>query len=61
MVVQWEDRFYAGKPRAHLPGDPDDMKKIYPDYVEMIKGFDVPVSGSYTSATSGRRCSGCLI
>ena len=23
-------------------GDPDEMKQIYPDYVTMAKGFDVP-------------------
>ena len=42
MVVQWEDRFYAGNRGHTYLGDPDDMKKIYPDYVKIIKGFDVP-------------------
>ena len=43
MVMQWEDRFYAGNRGHTYLGDPDDMKQIYPDYVTMIKGFDVPV------------------
>jgi len=42
MVVQWEDRFYAGNRGHTYLGDPDDMKKIYPDYVKINKGFDVP-------------------
>ena len=42
MVVQWEDRFYAGNRGHTYLGDPDDMKKIYPDYIAMAKGFDVP-------------------
>ena len=42
MVMQWEDRFYAGNRGHTYLGDPDDMKKIYPDYVKIIKGFDVP-------------------
>ena len=43
MVVQWEDRFYAGNRGHTYLGNPDDMKQIYPDYVEMVKGFDLPV------------------
>ena len=42
MVVQWEDRFYAGNRGHTYLGDPDEMKQIYPDYVTMAKGFDVP-------------------
>ena len=42
MVVQWEDRFYAGNRGNTYLGDPEDMKKIYPDYVAMAKGFNVP-------------------
>jgi acetolactate synthase-1/2/3 large subunit len=42
MVVQWEDRFY-GSNRGHtFLGDPRDLKRIYPDYVEMCRGFGVP-------------------
>ena len=41
MVVQWEDRFH-GSNRGHtFLGDPKDLKRIYPDYVEMCKGFGV--------------------
>lgn len=41
MVVQWEDRFHGGN-RAHtFLGDPKDLKRVYPDYVELCKGFGV--------------------
>jgi len=41
MVVQWEDRFH-GSNRGHtFLGDPKDLNRIYPDYVEMAKGFGV--------------------
>jgi acetolactate synthase-1/2/3 large subunit len=41
MVVQWEDRFY-GSNRGHtFLGDPKDLGRIYPDYVEICKGFGV--------------------
>jgi len=42
MVVQWEDRFYASNRGHTFLGDPRDLKRIYPDYVEMCKGFGVP-------------------
>ncbi len=42
MVVQWEDRFYKGNRGNTYLGDPEDMKQIYPDYVAMAKGFNVP-------------------
>jgi acetolactate synthase-1/2/3 large subunit len=42
MVVQWEDRFYAGNRGHTYLGDPDHPKDIYPDYVAMCKGFNVP-------------------
>ena len=42
MVVQWEDRFY-GSNRAHtFLGDPKDLERVYPDYIEMCKGFGIP-------------------
>ncbi len=42
MVVQWEDKFY-GSNRGHtFLGDPRDLKRIYPDYVQICKGFGVP-------------------
>jgi acetolactate synthase-1/2/3 large subunit len=41
MVVQWEDRFH-GSNRGHtFLGDPHDLKRIYPDYVALAKGFGV--------------------
>lgn len=41
MVVQWEDRFHGGN-RAHtFLGDPRDLNRVYPDYVELCKGFGV--------------------
>ncbi|MDB6122774.1 MAG: ilvB [Pedosphaera sp.] len=42
MVVQWEDRFYAGNRGNTYLGDPENVKQIYPDYVAMAKGFSVP-------------------
>lgn len=42
MVVQWEDRFYAGNRGHTYLGDPENMKQIYPDYVTMAKAFNVP-------------------
>lgn len=42
MVVQWEDRFYSSN-RAHtFLGDPKDLNRVYPDYVQICKGFGVP-------------------
>ncbi|MGH9340356.1 MAG: biosynthetic-type acetolactate synthase large subunit [Acidobacteriota bacterium] len=42
MVVQWEDRFYESN-RAHtFIGDPRDPKAIYPDFVSIARGFNVP-------------------
>jgi len=42
MVVQWEDRFHGGN-RAHtFLGDPKDLNRVYPDYVQLCKGFGVP-------------------
>jgi acetolactate synthase I/II/III large subunit len=42
MVVQWEDRFYQGNRGNTYLGDPDNVKLIYPDYVTIAKGFNVP-------------------
>ena len=42
MVVQWEDRFYQGNRGHTYLGDPENKKTIYPDYVSMAKGFNVP-------------------
>lgn len=42
MVVQWEDRFYAGNRGHTYLGDPENLKQIYPDYLTICKGFNVP-------------------
>jgi acetolactate synthase-1/2/3 large subunit len=42
MVVQWEDRFHGGNRGHTFLGDPKNLKRIYPDYVELCKGFGVP-------------------
>jgi acetolactate synthase-1/2/3 large subunit len=41
MVMQWEDRFFAGNRGNTYLGDPDNRKEIYPDYVGICKGFGV--------------------
>ncbi|ONK69042.1 uncharacterized protein A4U43_C05F18680 [Asparagus officinalis] len=44
MVVQWEDRFYKAN-RAHTYlGNPDYEDEIYPDYVTISKGFNIPAA-----------------
>ena len=50
MVVQWEDRFYhsnrghtfLGNPKSVYSGSCEDPSGIYPDYVQICKGFGVP-------------------
>jgi len=41
MVVQWEDRFYAGNRGHTYLGNPDKMTDIYPDYPTICAGFGV--------------------
>ncbi len=41
MVVQWEDRFYAGNRGHTYLGDPKNRRQIYPNYVEICQGFNV--------------------
>ena len=41
MVVQWEDRFYAGNRGHTFLGDPQNQQQIYPDFVTIAKGFGV--------------------
>ena len=41
MVVQWEDRFHGGNRGHTFLGDPRDLQRIYPDYVDIAKGFGV--------------------
>ena len=44
MVVQWEDRFYKAN-RAHTYlGNPEDESEIYPDFVTIAKGFNIPAA-----------------
>ena len=42
MVVQWEDRFYKSNRGHTYLGDPQNPHKVYPDYVTIAKGFNVP-------------------
>src|SRR6186997_646366 len=42
MVVQWEDRFYESNRGHTYLGDPENMKAIYPDFVKIAQGFNVP-------------------
>jgi acetolactate synthase-1/2/3 large subunit len=42
MVVQWEDRFYESNRGHTYLGDPQNPHKVYPDYVAIAKGFNVP-------------------
>jgi acetolactate synthase-1/2/3 large subunit len=41
MVVQWEDKFYAGNRGHTYLGDPDKREQIYPDYVRVCNSFNV--------------------
>lgn len=41
MVMQWEDRFYAGNRGNTYLGDPDNRQQIYPDYVAVCRSFNV--------------------
>ena len=41
MVMQWEDRFFAGNRGHTYLGDPDNRKQIYPDYVAVCQSFNV--------------------
>jgi acetolactate synthase-1/2/3 large subunit len=41
MVMQWEDRFYAGNRGHTYLGDPDNRKQIYPDYTALSASFNV--------------------
>jgi acetolactate synthase-1/2/3 large subunit len=42
MVMQWEDKFYQGNRGHTYLGDPDNRKQIYPDYITIARGFNVP-------------------
>jgi acetolactate synthase-1/2/3 large subunit len=41
MVVQWEDKFYAGNRGHTYLGNPDNRAQIYPDYVRVCNSFNV--------------------
>jgi acetolactate synthase I/II/III large subunit len=41
MVMQWEDRFFAGNRGNTYLGDPQNRKEIYPDYVAVCRSFNV--------------------
>ncbi len=41
MVMQWEDRFFAGNRGNTYLGDPGNRKQIYPDYVAVCNSFNV--------------------
>ena len=42
MVVQWEDRFYQSNRGHTYLGDPRNPHVVYPDYVKVAQGFNVP-------------------
>jgi len=42
MVVQWEDNFYQGNRGHTYLGDPEHRREVYPDYVAVARGFNVP-------------------
>jgi acetolactate synthase-1/2/3 large subunit len=42
MVVQWEDRFYQSNRGHTYLGDPENPHQIYPDFVAIAKGYNVP-------------------
>ena len=42
MVVQWEDRFYSGNRGHTYLGDPEQKQQVYPDFIAIAKGFNVP-------------------
>ena len=42
MPMQWEDRFFGGNRGNTFLGDPQDLKRIYPDFPAICEGFGVP-------------------
>jgi acetolactate synthase-1/2/3 large subunit len=44
MVVQWEDRFYQSVRGNTYLGDPRNPHQVYPDFVAIAKGFNVPAA-----------------
>jgi acetolactate synthase I/II/III large subunit len=41
MVMQWEDKFFAGNRGHTYLGDPDNRRQIYPDYTAVCNSFNV--------------------
>ena len=41
MVMQWEDRFFAGNRGNTYLGDPGNRQQIYPDYTAVCNSFNV--------------------
>ena len=50
MVVQWEDRFFAGNRGHTFLADPRSPDEIYPDYVKICAGFGVTCERVTTKA-----------
>uniref|UniRef100_A0ACD5VDP3 Uncharacterized protein n=1 Tax=Avena sativa TaxID=4498 RepID=A0ACD5VDP3_AVESA len=44
MAVQWEDMFYKANRADSYMGNPQNEGRIYPDFVAIAKGFDVPAA-----------------
>lgn len=42
QAMQWEDKFYQSNRGHTYLGDPENMKAIYPDFVKIAQGFNVP-------------------
>ena len=42
MVMQWEDRFFAGNRGHTYLGDPENRPLVYPDFVKVSQAFNVP-------------------
>ena len=61
MVVQVGGPLSWRKSRAYFLGDPKDLKRIYPDYVDMCKGFGVPCERIQHKKDVEERSSECSI
>uniref|UniRef100_A0ACD5VHV4 Uncharacterized protein n=1 Tax=Avena sativa TaxID=4498 RepID=A0ACD5VHV4_AVESA len=44
MAVQWEDMFYKANRADSYLGNPQNQSQIYPDFVAIAKGFDLPAA-----------------
>jgi TPP-dependent trihydroxycyclohexane-1,2-dione (THcHDO) dehydratase len=65
MVVQWEDRFYAGTRGHTILGDaknigsPDNPGGLYPDFVKIANGFGIGLPGGEARRNSAKPCARC--